>query len=133
MAHTQDRRSEGKNSVTKQAKYARSWRKKHEANGMCSKCGLEPVGAGKKTCPSCVDRAMISQRKSLFRSHLAENGIKKEYLDDNYQMLHDVRELLEEKQAKAYLDKNSVYLHSDHLDFFDRLINAFDSAVLVWR
>lgn len=133
MAYTIDRRSEGKNSTTKQAKYARAWRKKHEANGMCIKCGLEPVGAGKKTCPSCVDKAIISQRKTHFRNHLAEHGIEKDYLDDNYQMLHDLRELLTEKHSKDFIKKKSVYLQEDHLDFVDRLINAFDSAVLVWR
>lgn len=133
MAHTKDRRSEGKNSITKQAKYARSWRKKNEANGMCIKCGVEPVGAGKKTCPFCVDKAIISQRKTHFRNHLAAHGIEKDYLDDNYQMLHDIKELLEEKTSKTCLGKNSVYMHSDFISFVDGLINAFDEAVLVWR
>ena len=121
MAHTIDRRSEVKNSATKQAKYARAYRKKHEANGMCNKCGIEPVGEGRKSCPSCVDKSMISHRKTQFRNHLADHSIEKEYLDDYYQMLHDVRELLEEKHAKAHLSKNSVFMHSDHLDFFDKL------------
>lgn len=130
MAHTQDRRSEGKNSVTKQAKYARSWRKKHEANGMCAKCGLEPVGAGKKTCPSCVDRAMISQRKSLFRSHLAEFGVPKNCLYSYADILADIKEALTHKGARKDLEKVGVYQFDDYIDTLSQLEKALLAAVL---
>lgn len=130
MAHTIDRRSEGKNSATKQAKYARAWRKKNEANGMCIKCGVEPVGAGKKTCPICVDRAVISQRKTHFRNHLAENGIPKDCLDGYADSLSDLITILSYKPVQNLLEKHGVYPISDYEDTLVKLENALNSAAL---
>ena len=47
MAETIDRRMEGKNSTTPQAKAAYKWRKKNEAEGMCKACGKVRVSGRK--------------------------------------------------------------------------------------
>lgn len=130
MAYTIDRRSEGKNSISKQAKYARSWRKKHEANGMCIKCGREPVGGAKKTCPSCVDRATISQRKSHFRNHLVEFGVPKNCLGNYADVLADIKEALACKGARRYLEKVGVYRFEDYIEVVDQIENALNAAAL---
>ena len=130
MAHTIDRRSEGKNSASKQAKSARTWRKKHEAAGMCIKCGIEPVGAGKKTCPKCVDKAIISQRKTHFRNHLAEHGFEKECLDAWADAIYDLRKILAYKPVQNLLDKHGVCQQSDYEKLLIGLERAFDSATL---
>ena len=130
MAYTIDRRSEGKNSTTKQAKASRFWRKKNEANGMCVKCGIAPVGGGKKTCPSCVDRSIVSQRKSHFRSHLAEHGIPKDELGAWADAIHEIRQVMKYKPVQNLLDKHGTCQISDYESALERIVSALDAAVI---
>lgn len=129
MAHTIDRRSEGKNSNTPQAKASRLRRKKHEANGMCSKCGVEPVSGGKKVCPSCVDKQMISQRKTGFRNHLVEHGIPKDCLDGHADVLNEISKILGNQQVQILLAKDGTYPISDYKDTLDKVVSAFDAVI----
>ena len=85
MAQTQDRRSEGKNSDSKQAEYNRNLRSTRKALGVCVTCGSENL-KNRSQCYACVDEAAETNKRSNFRTFLKNNGVE---LEDAIELFGD--------------------------------------------
>jgi hypothetical protein len=74
MADTADLRSEGKNSQTQQAKYARLRAHGLELSGLCKYCGQTPV-KNRKVCYDCSASQSDHTYRSGLRHFLKKYGV----------------------------------------------------------